>query len=119
MYKKLIEDFHGHRMKEHPRESCGLVTLDYKYIPCKNISEDPKNSFVLEPFALVKYSRNIFALCHSHPGDESPLPSRDDYHDPILNKYKFIVGNAEEVYIYWYDDNGEFIIEPLGEKHVS
>ena len=117
MYNKLVDQLKTHCIAEYPREACGLITLDYEYIPCKNLSETPLKSFILDPFMLVKYDRNIWGLFHSHPGDESPYPSRDDKHDPILSCYKFIVGNANELFIYSYD--GEFNIEPFEERHVS
>ena len=118
MYKKLIEDFRNHCMKEYPREACGIITLNYEYIPCKNISKQPLETFILEPFALVKYDRNIWGIAHSHPGDSSPYPSKRDKIDPLLKDYKFIVGNATETFIYWLEKE-ELVIEKFEESHVS
>ena len=118
MYKQIISDFQNHCMKDYPLESCGLITLGYQYVPCKNISETPKESFVLDPFALIKYDRNIFAICHSHPGDSSPLPSKKDKIDPIFKDYKFVVGNSDKVYIYWLEGE-ELVVEEFNENHVN
>ena len=50
--KELIDQIKEHFDSEYPNEGCGLVidkgTNDFEWIPSKNISEDPENSFELE-----------------------------------------------------------------------
>ena len=100
-FKKLIEDFQRHCEVSAPLECCGIITTDFEYVRCKNISNSPKESFVMDYASLMKYDGKIFALCHSHPDDLPSTPSSEDIHDPILSKYKFVVGNTKNVYIYW------------------
>ena len=37
----MIDEIYTHFEKEYPREGCGIITEEDKFIPCKNISEDP------------------------------------------------------------------------------
>ena len=36
----MIDEIYTHFEKEYPR-GCGIITEEDKFIPCKNISEDP------------------------------------------------------------------------------
>ena len=38
----------------------------------------PKETFYLDPAALVKHDGNIWGVFHSHPGQENPIPSEED-----------------------------------------
>ena len=53
-FSKLVEDMNAHAMADYPREAVGIVTNDFEYIRCKNISPSPKISFLLDPESLVK-----------------------------------------------------------------
>lgn len=67
----------------YPRESCGVVIITdkgvEKYIPVKNISEDPTEEFHMCPdgFADADQMGTIVGICHSHP-DETTQPSKHD-----------------------------------------
>ena len=108
-----------HATKEYPRECVGIITKDFKYIPCKNISDMPKLTFYLDPAALVEHDGNIWGIFHSHPGDDNPIPSSEDKVSAAFNVYKFLVGFDNKFYIYWYDKNVDALkYAPFEEKHL-
>ena len=80
-FSKLKEDMNNHALRDYPLEAVGIITKDYKYIPCKNISDLPKETFYLDPAALVKHDGNIWGVFHSHPGQSDKLH--------FLNKLQF------------------------------
>lgn len=60
-------------------EICGLVGLDgnggYVVKECKNLSQDPTSSFILDPLDYLLFSEEFELLCiyHNHPkGDAEP-----------------------------------------------
>ena len=119
-YNQIVEDFRKHCSEVYPLECCGIVTKELKYIPGNNISPEPKESFILDYAQLMQYDNNILFLCHSHPGDAPPMPSKGDNHCPLFQNYKFIVGNSKKLFIYWFNSTlDDFIIEPFEEQHVE
>ena len=48
----------NHALKDY-HEAVGLITKDFDYIPCKNISDSPKDTFILDPAALVEHDENL------------------------------------------------------------
>ena len=97
----------NHANSEHPKECCGFITTDFEYIPYKNIAPDPENYFILDPIAFVDYPDNCWAIFHSHPDQDNPLPSENDIESTSFEEYKFIVGWKEKFYLYLYDTNIE------------
>ena len=104
-FKKLINSMKDHADSQHPKECCGIITTDFEYIPYKNIAPDPENYFVLDPIAFVDYPDDCWAIFHSHPDQDNPLPSENDIESTSFEEYKFIVGWKEKFYLYWYDTN--------------
>lgn len=92
-----------HSMKDYPREAVGIITRDFEYIPCLNLSDTPKVSFYLDPAALVRYDGNIWGIFHSHPGEGRPIPSSEDKVSAAFSQYKYIVGFNDIFHIYWLD----------------
>ena len=41
-FNELKEAMNSHSLREYPKEAVGIVTKDYSYVPCKNISPTPK-----------------------------------------------------------------------------
>lgn len=118
-YKELINKMSIHAQKDYPIEVCGIVTFDFKYIECKNLSPTPKNAFILDPIKLLEYEDDTWGIFHSHPGDKNPLPSEEDVKHSIFDEYRFIVGFANTFYIYWYDNTLEMLrYEPFEENHL-
>lgn len=76
MIDSTIQAFRDHAMKEFgdgsdPKESCGLIVVrkgKEVYIPCNNVSPDPKNRFRIDPkdYADAEDSCEILAIVHSH-----------------------------------------------------
>jgi len=117
---KLKNAMNKHAMDSYPLECVGIITNDYEYIPCKNISNTPKLSFYLDPAALIKYDGNIWGIFHSHPGDDNPIPSKEDKLSAAFNQYKFIVGFNNKFYLYWFEKSLDVLcFEPLKEEHFA
>lgn len=82
MRKSTLKAIHSHLLEEYPKEACGLVTIvnsKEKYVPCRNIAEDPESHFVMAPedYAAAEDQGEIVLLIHSHP-DAHCRPSEAD-----------------------------------------
>ena len=95
-FVKLVEDMNAHAMQDYPRECVGIVTNDFNYIRCTNTSPYPKTTFILDPADLVRNDGNIWGIFHSHPGEDNPIPSREDKVSAAFQEYKFLVGFFRE-----------------------
>lgn len=114
----ILEKMSNHAQKEYPKEACGIITLDFEYIPCKNISRTPKTHFILDPISILTHESNIWGFFHSHPGSENPLPSEQDIHSTVFSEYRFIVGFKDKFYLYW-SDNGFLRYEQINEDYFN
>ncbi len=118
--EQLKDSMTTHFINEYPREACGIITKDWKYIPCKNISSSPKTNFILDPLSLLEYEDNTWGIVHSHPGSDNPIPSEEDMASTVFDCYKFIVGFNNRFYIYWYNKLLKTLMyEELEEKHLE
>ena len=61
-YIKLKEDMSRHSLADYPLEACGIITTDFIYVPCKNISFQPKESFILDPIALLEHEDDCWGM---------------------------------------------------------
>lgn len=82
MRKGTLKAIRQHAVEEFPNECCGLVVaIDGKdvYRPCKNISPEGEESFVMcpEDFARFEDEGEILMVVHSHP-NASAKPSEGD-----------------------------------------
>ena len=119
-FDKLKDDMNKHALKDYPNECVGIITKDFRHIPCKNISNIPKTTFYLDPVALVENDGNIWGIFHSHPGDDNPLPSSEDKASAAFNQYKFLVGFNNKFYIYWYDKAVDALkFNKFEERHID
>jgi proteasome lid subunit RPN8/RPN11 len=101
-FETLIEALEAHMKQDPTVECCGIITKDFSYIPCKNLSPVPKESFVLDPVALLKHSEDCWGIFHSHTVHHDDLPSEQDKDSAIYSQYKFVVGNLnKKFYQYW------------------
>ena len=98
IYENLIKDMHSHAESESPKECCGVITSDFKYIAYDNISPDPEDFFVLDPMALVDYP-NCWGIFHSHPNQDNPLPSEADADSTAYKEYTILVGRKNKFYV--------------------
>lgn len=118
MYSKLISDMHAHSIEQYPKEACGIITKDFKYIKTKNISNTPKISFIIDPIEILKNEDNIWGFYHSHPGSADPIPSKADLASTVFTEYKFLVGFANNTYIYWLNKD-QLCFERFNESHCT
>jgi proteasome lid subunit RPN8/RPN11 len=119
-FEQLIDDMGSHAHKDYPLEVCGIITKDFKYIPCKNISPSKQNSFIVDPLALLEHEESIWGIFHSHPGDDHPIPSEQDMKHTMFDEFKFVVGFANKFFIYWFDDNLNMLrYEPFESYHIE
>ena len=51
-----------------------LITKDFKYVACENISPFPKDSFVVDPESLFEHEDNCWGIFHSCLLYTSPSP---------------------------------------------
>jgi proteasome lid subunit RPN8/RPN11 len=116
-YEKLLLDMGTHSIAEVPREACGIITLSFEYIPCRNLSNTPKTAFIVDPLSILKYKDNIWGFFHSHPGSSDPIPSSRDASSALFSEYAFIVGFSTNFYKYWLRDN-TLCFERLNENHL-
>tara|TARA_R100000353_G_scaffold2663_2_gene4039 strand:- start:3504 stop:4478 length:975 start_codon:yes stop_codon:yes gene_type:complete len=94
-----------------PQESCGLVLdIDGKeeYYPCKNISVEGVNSFVIDPndWAKAEEIGTVLHICHSHP-DGNLTASEED------------IKNCDFIGLSWFifDPENDECIELKPKKH--
>ena len=120
IFEKLKNDMSAHFITEYPREACGIITNNWSYIPCKNISTTPKDTFVLDPVSLLEYENTAWGVVHSHPGSDNPIPSEEDMASAVFDCYKFIVGFNNRFYIYWFNKKSNTLMyEELEERHFE
>lgn len=117
-FELLLQSMQAHSLVEYPKEACGIITKDLAYIPCRNISAKPKNSFVIDPLAILEHEEHIWGFYHSHPGSADPIPSKKDIESTVFSEYKFLVGFAQNTYIYWLED-GLLKFERFHENHCN
>lgn len=94
-----------------PQESCGLVLdIDGKeeYYPCKNISVEGVNSFLIDPddWAKAEEIGTVLHICHSHP-DGNLTASEED------------IKNCDFIGLSWFifDPENDECIELKPKKH--
>jgi proteasome lid subunit RPN8/RPN11 len=118
-FTNLITALNNHSIAEYPREACGIITKDFTYVPCKNISSSPKTTFVVDPLAILEHEDNIWGFYHSHPGSADPVPSKKDLESTLFSDFKFLVGFANSTYIYWLNDSNSLSFERFNESHCK
>ena len=117
-FDSIITAMGNHSIAELPKESCGIITKDFRYVPCRNISSTPKTNFIIDPVAILANDNNIWGFFHSHPYSNNPIPSEKDIESTIFSQFKFIVGFASTFYIYWLEDN-TLKFEKFNENHCQ
>ena len=117
-YNDLVAAMGNHSLKDFPREACGIITNSFNYVPCRNLSKNPKTSFIVYPITILQYKDYIWGFFHSHPGSSDPIPSYKDADSTIFTEYSFIVGFGTKFYKYWLEDNN-IKFESLNENHIT
>lgn len=116
--QKLLNDMGTHSISEFPKEACGIITKDLVYVPCRNISKNPKTSFIVDPIDIYKNIDNILGFFHSHPGSSDPIPSTRDAESAMFSEYLFVVGFGTKFYRYWLEDK-KIRFETINENYFK
>ena len=82
MKETVLSSIFDHANAVYPAECCGVIIFrndDEHYFPCRNLSNDPNEQFILNPkdFAAAEEQGVITAIVHSHP-DATTQPSHLD-----------------------------------------
>ena len=72
----------AHAKEQEPKESCGLLVVvkgKEKYFACKNLADQPKDMFIIDPedWAAAEDTGEITAVIHSHPTTSPQLSEAD------------------------------------------
>lgn len=83
MRKKIMAAITAHVQAEYPNEACGVVVQTgraQEYLPCRNISDTPTESFTLAPddYAAAEAQGEVLMIIHSHPDVVQLVPSEVD-----------------------------------------
>lgn len=63
--EKFLSAIHTHVLDCFPQEACGLLT-ETAFIPCKNVAENPLNSFKIAETESLPHFGHITGIVHSH-----------------------------------------------------
>ena len=119
-FNELIITMGKYAQAQYPLEACGIITKDFQFVRSSNLSNRPKISFMIDPVLLVAYDDNIWGVFHSHTDTSHQDPSEEDLRHTIYSDLKFIVGNQNKFYIYWYDKERKIKrSEVLNESHCT
>ena len=83
MRQKLLDSILKHAENEYPNEACGVIVdtgKTQKFIPCKNMSDNPKEHFLISPDEQLEAEKQgeIIMIIHSHPDSPMLVPSEFD-----------------------------------------
>jgi len=83
MRKRLMDTIRKHVAAEYPKEACGVIveaSTGQKYIPCRNVANDPTETFTLSPNdrRAAEKQGEIIMVIHSHPDVTRLVPSEFD-----------------------------------------
>ena len=122
----IFKQIRSHALSEYPKEACGLIIYNNQkscVIPCRNISTEPINHFILSPIDYLKacLKGKIEWLYHSHsqPDHNENLTHLDIlnsniHHRPMIlynmvyNKFSFNQDNSLLKYVgvpFIYNNN--------------
>ena len=99
-----------HAEKDSPHEACGLLAVckgKEKYFPCKNLSEDLGEQFIIDPDDWVKAedAGEIVGVFHSHP-QIPPFPSQADLASCEYLDLPFYIVTPETKEWHYFEPSG-------------
>jgi proteasome lid subunit RPN8/RPN11 len=114
----------AHAESEYPNECVGVITLDGEYVPLKNVSQSPADSFALSEEDDFEYATSdedgnpkVSAIIHSECYEKGEVnadligPSREDMQQQMATGCTWglvpCIGGFAEKPIYW----GDFILD--------
>lgn len=88
------ESFKEHCVRCWPEEACGVLVSDV-FIPCRNVSDNPTVSFVLNKYDYIKASLQgpIQAILHSHPIDRMKVQEFPPEWPSVHDQKKWMSGS--------------------------
>lgn len=100
----VSRDARLHAIREFPKESVGYV-VDGAYVPQKNISAVPEESFEVAPSAWLSKTP-VQAVIHSHPrGNSWPSPSDQEHQMATAVPWGITVCDGERAAeLFWFGD---------------
>jgi len=99
-----------HAEQDAPHEACGLLAVykgKEKYFPCKNLSEDLGEQFIIDPDDWVKAedAGELIAVFHSHP-QIPPFPSQADLASCEYLDLPFYIVTPETKEWHYFEPSG-------------
>lgn len=79
--KDIQEKAQALAKSKYPEESCGLILKKqdgYQFIECENIAQDKENNFKIADEVMLKYSKELYSIFHSHVESSTPKASLAD-----------------------------------------
>lgn len=100
MLSKIDKEILSYLLNKYPEEGCGILLNNkgkLEWVPCENVAEDKKSSFVLESSTYIKahLKGTIQAIVHSHI-DSSPELSEADKKASEFLRIPYIVYSIPE-----------------------
>lgn len=104
-FKELRPRIIDHALEEFPKEAVGIIQND-DYIPLKNLSARPEETFEINPAVYLAYAHKaeIQALVHSH--NDFPHASKADAELQMKLNIPFgivNINNSEPDWMFWGD----------------
>lgn len=119
-FNKLITEMGKYAQSQYPLEACGLITNSFEFVPSNNLSNQPRTSFMIDPLLLLEYDDIIWGIFHSHTDEKHQEPSEADMEHSIFSNLKFVLGNQDKFFIYWYDKENKIKrSEIFNESHCT
>ena len=125
IFKPLNDELKEYALKKFPEEMCGIV-VDFKFIPCTNMSPDPENHFEISESQISEYFRagKIQGIVHSHKigrMDNTSCPSKQDMIGQISSNVPWGIVDTDGTNAanpYWW---GDFLFDEalVGKKFKS
>jgi cell wall-associated NlpC family hydrolase len=79
--KELQPQIQDYCKKLAPQEACGLILkndLEFEFVPCENIAVDKETNFKIADTTMLKYSKDIYSIFHSHVEGGTPAVTLSD-----------------------------------------
>ena len=87
-----IEAAKVHALKEHPKESCGLI-IGSRYYRCKNVAANPLTDFKIDDKEVVSKLQRGDIRCVVHSHNNYPHCSEKDQAIQIASGFTFMIIN--------------------------
>ena len=92
MYKDTGAKIAEHSVEEYPNEACGLIVMSALngkpvVVKCKNISDDPSKSFIIDPSEYVDALKvgEVIGVWHSHVNQSADPSDADRFGCEVTN----------------------------------